>query len=526
MSAAPGRSQDSSHRSPQGEGTPVSAPINPQPEATTGYAAVVRHGTLVAVVSLLLAVLGILALALALALARLRVQMIPDLETRVVEVQTSWPGATPQDMEKDILLAQEEVLRNVAGLRRMSATAGTGWATIELEFPFDIDLTETQIRIRNALSRAGSYPENVGQPRVVTSASAAEPFLRYGISPLPGNPQGVNLTLMRDFVEDSVRPRMESVPGVSEVSIGGGAERQIQLWIDPQQLAAYGLSVQDVRQALRARNRDVSGGVLEEGRRRYLLRTVGRFESVDELRELVLVRRGDSLVRLRDVAQVVSHHQPLTSISRFNGEPVLGVAVRRENGANVIAIKQAMTTEVEQINADMLASMGLRLGLTSDDVRYVEASVRNVWNNLAIGAVLASLALLVFLRSWRATMTGVVGIPLCTLAAFLGLMLAGRTVNVISLAGIAFAIGMTVDNSIVVLENIERLRRRGLDRWAVAVAGAREVGPAVLASTLTTVLVTLFFLPSLLTVCMKFAERKGLPGPAFGDRLDLTRVGA
>jgi len=270
----------------------------------------------------------------------------------------------------------------------------------------------------------------------------------------------------------------------------------------------------------------VSGGVLEEGRRRYLLRTVGRFESVDELRELVLVRRGDSLVRLRDVAQVVSHHQPLTSISRFNGESVLGVAVRRENGANVIAIKQAMTTEVEQINADMLTSMGLRLGLTSDDVRYVEASVRNVWNNLAIGAVLASLALLVFLRFWRATMTGVVGIPLCTLAAFLGLMLAGRTVNVISLAGIAFAIGMTVDNSIVVLENIERLRRRGLDRWAAAVAGAREVGPAVLASTLTTVLVTLFFLPSLLTVCMKFAERKGLAGPAFGDRQDLTRVGA
>jgi multidrug efflux pump subunit AcrB len=445
----------------------VSAPTDPAPEASSIYAAVVRHGTLVAVVSLLLAVLGVLAL------ARLPVQMIPDLETRVVEVQTSWPGATPQDMEKDILLAQEDVLRNVTGLRRMSATANTGSANIELEFPFDIDLTETQIRIGNALSRVSSYPENVSQPRVVTSSSATEPFLRYGISPLPGNPQGVNLTLMRDFVDDNVRPRMEAVAGVSEVSIGGGAQRQIQLWIDPQQLAAYGLSVQDVRQALR---------------------TVGRFESVDELRELVLVRRGDSLVRLRDVAQVVSHHQPLTSISRFNGEPVLGVAVRRENGANVIAIKQAMTAEVERINADMLAPMGLRLALTSDDVRYVEASVSNVWNNLAIGAVLASLALLVFLRSWRATLTGVVGIPLCTLAAFLGLMIAGRTVNVISLAGIAFAIGMTVDNSIVVLENIERLRRRGLDRWAAAVAGAREVGPAVLASTLTTVLV---FLPIL-----------------------------
>jgi multidrug efflux pump subunit AcrB len=147
------------------------------------YAAVVRHGTLVAVVALLLGVLGVLAL------LRLPVQMIPDLETRIVEVQTSWPGATPQDMEKDILLAQEEVLRTVTGLQRMSSTANTGSANIELSFPHDIDLTDTQIRVANALSRVGSYPENVSQPRIVTSSSATEPFLRYGVSPLPGNPR-------------------------------------------------------------------------------------------------------------------------------------------------------------------------------------------------------------------------------------------------------------------------------------------------------------------------------------------------
>lgn len=463
----------------------VSAPVA---AVGGGFDAVIKHGTLVAVVALLLAVLGWLAL------WRLPVQMIPDLDSRVIEVQTSWPGATPQDMEKDILLTQEEVLRTVAGLQRMSSTASTGSASIELAFPFDIDLTETQIRVANALSRVGSYPENVGQPRIVTSSSATEPFLRYGVTPLPGNPRGVNLTLMRDFVEDNVRPRLESVAGVSDVSVSGGAQRQVQLWIDPQQLAALRLSVQDVRQALRARNRDVSGGVLEEGKRRYLLRTVGRFENLDEVRELVLVRRGDSVIRLRDVARVVEHHQPLTAINRFNGEPLLGVAVRRESGANVIDIKRAMTVEVERLNADLLTPMGLQLVLTSDDVRYVETSVRNVWSNLAVGAGLASLALLLFLRSWRATLTGVVGIPLCTLAAFLGLLLAGRSVNVISLAGVAFAIGMTVDNSIVVLENIERLRRRGLDRWAAAVAGTREVAPAVLASTLTTVLV---FLPIL-----------------------------
>ncbi len=445
--------------------------------AGTGlYAAIVRHGTLVAVVSLLLAVLGVLAV------MRIPVQMIPDLEVRTITVQTSWAGATPQDMEKDILLAQEEVLRALPGLRRMSATAGTGSASIALEFPFDVDLTETLIRVNNALSRVSSYPENVSQPRIVAASFSSNAFMFFSVQPLPGNPRQLELTLMRDFIEDNVRPRMESVPGVSEVTVGGGAERQVQLWLDPERLAAVGLTVADVRSALRARNRDVSGGVLEEGKRRYLLRTVGRFDSAEELQQLILARRGDSVVRLGEVARVVSHHYPVQQLNRVNGQAVLGLQVRRESGSNVIAIKQALTAEVERLNADLLQPAGLTMTLNSDDVRYVEASVRNVWTSLALGAVLAALVLAAFLRSGRATLTGVVGIPLCTLAAFIGLLLAGRTLNVISLAGVAFAIGMTVDNSIVVLENIERARRRGLERVAAAVAGVREVAPAVLAS--------------------------------------------
>lgn len=452
------------------------------------YAAVVRHGTLVAVVALLLAILGVLAV------LRIPVQMIPDLEVRTVTVQTSWAGATPQDMEKDILLAQEEVLRALPGLRRMTSTAGTGSASIALEFPFDVDLTETLIRVNNALSRVNGYPENVSQPRIVAASFSANAFMFYRVAPLPGNPRQLDLTLMRDFLEDNVRPRMESVTGVSEVTVGGGAERQVQLWLDPEALAAVGLTVGDVRAALRARNRDVSGGVLEEGKRRYLLRTVGRFDSVDGLQQLILSRRGDSVVRLGEVARVVSHHYPVSQINRVDGKPVLGLQVRRESGSNVIAIKQALTAEVERLNTELLQPAGLEMVLTSDDVRYVEASVRNVWTSLALGGVLAALVLAAFLRSGRATLTGVVGIPLCTLAAFIGLLLAGRTLNVISLAGVAFAIGMTVDNSIVVLENIERARRRGLDRVRAAVVGVQEVGPAVLASTLTTVLV---FLPIL-----------------------------
>ena len=207
------------------------------------------------------------------------------------------------------------------------------------------------------------------------------------------------------------------------------------------------------------------------------------------MENLILARRGDSIVRLHDVATVRLDHAELRSLSYTAGQRTLNLSVRREPGSNVIAIKRAMTPVVEDLNRDLLQRSGLELRLVNDDVKYVEDSVRNVFQNLLLGALLATLVMYLFLRSRQATFVGVLGIPICTLAAFLGLLLVGRTINVISLAGIAFAIGMTVDNTIVVLENIERLRRGGMERLQATVAGVRDVWPAVLASTLTTVLV-------------------------------------
>ena len=447
---------------------------------------IVRNGTLMTVVVLIITLLGILAA------LRIPVQMIPDLEVRTITVQTRWPGATPQDVEKEILIEQEEYLRNVPNLRRLTASAYSGEAEIELEFPFGVDITETLIRVNNALSQVPDYPDNVDQPRILSTSFSANAFMYFWVAPQPGNPKDLDLNMMRDFVDDTVRTRMESVEGVSQVDLHGGAERQVRVLLDPLRLAERGLTVMDVRDALRKRNRDVSGGEVDSGKRRYLLRTVGRFEKVSELQELVLARRGDRVIRLADVASVVLDHFPVRGLSRVNGDPVISLAVRRESGSNVIDIKYAMFDQVALINQEVLAPAGLRMGLISDDVRYVEASVRNVWTNLAIGAVFATLVMFLFLRSVRVTALGVVGIPICTIAAFLGLLLAGRTINVISLAGVAFAIGMTLDNSIVVLESIEIERRRGLDRLRASVEGIRKVWPAVFASTLTTVLV---FLP-------------------------------
>ncbi|MEG6508655.1 efflux RND transporter permease subunit [Methyloligella sp. 2.7D] len=444
---------------------------------------IVTHGTLVAVATLIICVLGIVAA------FRIPVQMIPDLEVRTVTVQTRWSGATPQDIEKEILIEQEEYLRSIPSLERLIARAESGSAEIELEFPYDIDLNETLIRINNALSQVPSYPENVDQPRIFASSFSANSFMFFRVSPLPGNPRQLDMDMMLDFVEDEVRPRLENVPGVENVRVGGGAEKQIQIVFDAAALAERNLSLTEVREAVRNRNRDTSGGEIESGKRRYLLRTIGRFDDPDSLKDLIIARRGGTIIRLGDVADVKLGHFEIYQRAFVNERPIIFVSIRREPGSNVIAIKKAIMEQVGPINEDILKPTGMILEKTADDVTYVEASIANVWTNLAIGAVLATLVMYLFLRSPRATLVGILGIPICTIAAFIGLALAGRTINVISLAGVAFAIGMTLDNSIVVLESIDLERRRGLDRLRAAIEGVRKVWPAVLASTLTTVLV-------------------------------------
>jgi multidrug efflux pump subunit AcrB len=447
------------------------------------FDALIRRGTLMSVIVGVICVLGIAAI------IKIPVQMIPDLEVRTITVRTSWPGATPQDVEKEILIEQEEYLRTVPSLQRMISTASSGQARIELEFPFGVDIRDQLIQVNNALSQVPDYPLNVDQPRLYAEAFSSNSFMYFAVYPLDGNPRGLNMDMMRDFVDDYVRIRMETVPGVSSVELWGGAERQIQVLLDPAALAERGLTVADVRNSLTARNRDVSGGQLDSGKRRYLLRTIGRFTDTEELEGLILRRQGDAIVRLGDVADVRLHHFEIQRESYLNGKPVLRLAVNRELGSNVIDIKQGILSEVERLNPEVLEPAGMRLELVADDVVYVEQSIATVWRNLLLGALLATAVMFLFLRSPRATLVGVVGIPICTIAAFLGLMIADRTINVISLAGVAFSIGMTLDNSIVVLESIELERRRGLDRFRAAVLGVQRVWPAVLASTMTTVLV-------------------------------------
>lgn len=256
----------------------------------------------------------------------------------------------------------------------------------------------------------------------------------------------------------------------------------------PVQFAPLPVSVELVG-TIRSRNRDFSAGDLDSGKRRYLVRTIGRFATTEAFETLIVKRKGDAIVRLGEIATIQLGHFEIRSKSYAAGEPSILLAFRRETGSNVIDVRNAALPEIERLREEVIEPAGMRILMVTDDVLYVEDSVANVWKNLTIGAFLATAVMFLFMRSPILTFVGMMGIPICTISAFIGLLLMDRTINVISLAGIAFAIGMTLDNTIVVLENIDQERSKGRNPFEAAVKGATAVWPAVLASTLTTAFV-------------------------------------
>lgn len=443
----------------------------------------VKRGTLVTVIVMITSILGLVSA------LNIPVQMIPDLEVRTITVQTGWPGATPQDIEKEILIEQERYLRSLPNLQRMISSADMGSSTIELEFPFGVDVNDALIRVSNALSQVPAYPENVDQPRLFSSSFSSNAFMFFRLAPLPNNPMNLDMDMLRDFADDYIRPRMETVQGISQVDVRGGAQRQIQIKVDANRLAQRGISISQLRDTIRSRNTDASAGDIESGPNRYLLRVVGRFEELADLENLIIQQEGNSSTRLKDVATIILDHFETRSVAYSDGQRSLTMSVRRESGSNVISIKKDLLPLVEDLNKQLLKQNGLTLKLISDDVQYVQSSLSNVWVNLGLGALLATLVMFYFLRSTRSTIIGVIGIPICTIAGFMALLMFGRTINVISLAGVAFAIGMTVDNTIVVLESIIQAQKDKKSRIDAAIEGVKEVWPAVLASSSTTVLV-------------------------------------
>ena len=249
------------------------------------FRAAINNGVIVAVAVLVVCVLGLVAI------FRVPIQMIPDMDMTTLTVETVWPGATPQDVEREIIVEQEEYLRTLPALQKMTSLANTGMAVVELEFALGTDINEALIRTNNALTQVEEYPENVDEPRILTSAFSDNWFIFYIIEPAAGNPLNVDIQTQLDYIEDHVKTAIERVPGVSEVRIDGGMNRQVRIYVDPAKLAQRRITLGQFRQALLKRNRDVSGGDLDAGKRRYLVRTLGRFQSIDDIENTIIAER-------------------------------------------------------------------------------------------------------------------------------------------------------------------------------------------------------------------------------------------
>lgn len=425
----------------------------------------------------------------ALSLSGLPIQLTPDVSVPSITVTTAWPGAAPSEVEREILLEQEDVLKSVSGLERMVSEASDSQGTVTMEFEVGTDLDEALVRVSNRLAQVPDYPEAARQPSLATADSAGPPLAVLVVRGVDGkDPRG-----SRTWVEDNVIPRYERIPGVAGVRFFGGQDSEVQVRFDPEDLAARGVAVGELVVAVRRELSDISGGDVELGKRRYVVRTAVAPDDPVDLEDTVLrVGPDGSVLRVGDVATVAIGLRKASRNVLANGDDAMAMLFDREAGSNVLEVTEAILAETDRVNAEQLAPRGLEVQVVSDQRGYIRGALELVRNNLLIGGALAVGVLLLFLRSVSASAIVATAIPVCVVGTVVGMGLLGRTVNVVSLAGMAFAVGMVVDNAIVVLENIDTWRRRGASRVDAALHGTREVWGAIVASTLTTAAV---FLP-------------------------------
>ena len=433
----------------------------------------------------------------AIALSRIPIQLAPDVRKPIVVIETIWPGAAPAEVEREIVNPQEEALRGLEGLDIMTSRSRTGQAEITLEFGVGTDMTQSLLLVSNRLDRVSGYPAEATEPSLDTSGSEDNPIAWVVLTAGEGNTR--DMPTYGDFIEDTIKDRLERIGGVSSVNVFGGVSRELQVIIDPVRLSRFGLTVPEVVRTLRAENVSISAGDVDEGKRRYVVRTEGNLNAETAIREVVLrssaATGGLGRVRVDDVAEVRFDYQEPTTRLRIKGEPGLAFNVVRESGANVIRVMEELKSVLATLEDGPIADANLRMEQVYDETVYIDGAISLVTQNIYIGGALAALILMLFLRSPRATAVVSLSIPVSIVATFVVMAATGRSLNVISLAGIAFAVGMIVDAAIVVLENIFRLREEGMSRREAAHTGARQVWGAILVSAMTTVLV---FVPILI----------------------------
>lgn len=439
-----------------------------------------RNPAAVAVAVVLVCAFGLLSL------GGLPLQLFPDIDRPQMSVQSAWRAASPQEMESEIVEPIETVLQGLPGLEEIASNVNAGNATINLTFAVGSDMDAMLVEVLARMNRLPPLPRDAVPPVVRSGSDDANNSLTYFfVQQLPGT--AGDIVDYRQFIEDRIVPRLTAVDGVAGVDINGGTPEEVTITLDLARAASLGIGVPDVA-AVAARATDASGGVVEAGRREYVLRFAGRY-SPDAMGGLILAWRDGRPVRLADVATVEVRRPQQRFFAYQNGNPAIGLRILRTHDANVLATLDEVKRVVADVREQDLRPLGLDIAQSFDASVFIHRAIGLLSGSLLAGVLLAVGCLWWFLRDLRATALIACAIPICLLATFIVLQLTGRSLNVISLAGLAFAVGMVMDAAVVVAENIVRLREAGMPAARAALEGTRQVGGALFASTLTTVAV-------------------------------------
>ncbi|HUF62927.1 MAG TPA: efflux RND transporter permease subunit [Verrucomicrobiales bacterium] len=450
-----------------------------------------RQPVTVAVGAMLAVFTGILAI------TKVPVQMAPEVSSVVIAVTTNWENASAEEIESDIIEEQERVLGEVTGLKSLISTSAAGQGTIRLEFETGTDIRKAQEQVLQKLDEVPGYPDGVLRPVIEDFDPESADYIAW-IGLFSTDPE-FDPGQLFDFMDRNIKPRFERIPGISQVGVRGATASELQIIVDPAALAQRGITFAELQSGIAAANANFSGGNIELGKRDLRIRTTGRFDTPESAGSMIIFRDEAGPVYLSDVAEIRTDWKEPTSWVRSRGQPGAFFNFLLQRGANLLETMRLLQAEVAELNkpGGLLDERARQLGLdgtfelvtTYEASTYVEDAFELVRSNLILGGVLATMTLLFFLRSLRAVGIIAIAIPISTIASFTVLVMLGRSINIISLAGLAFAVGMVVDNSIVVIENIFRHLEMGKKPAAAARDGVVEVGGAVLASTLTTVVV-------------------------------------
>ncbi len=439
----------------------------------------VRRPVFTTMLTLIVVVIGVVSL------SRLQIDLLPEIELPTLTIRADYEGASPEVMERLITRIIEEIVATVPGVEEITSQSSEGNSSVRVSFAWGTDIDTAALDVRSRLEdELDELPEGVDRPSIRKFDIASFPVVLLGIS---SKLDPVELT---ELVENQIRYRFSRLPGVAQVDLWGGFDREVRIELDPERIKALGLPLDLVIRAIRDANLDLPAGRIEAGSREVTLRAPAEFQSLEQIRETVIVKRDGGTVTVGQVAGVRDTYEKLSRRIRVNGERGIRVAIRKQADANTVEVSRAILDEIDAANA---AYPQIQVVPVINQGNFIERSIANVSRSVMYGGGLAILVLLFFLRSIRSTLVISIAIPISIVATFALVFFGGFTLNLMTLGGLALGVGMMVDSSIVVLENIFRRRDENRETPAAAsVEGAREVAPAIIASTITTLVI---FLP-------------------------------